>query len=57
MRLRTNDTGSAGAGLRVLSVALGVFVLFMGLGKIGWISDSGLLTALLEQWRDAARCR
>jgi len=54
MAFRTAGTGSAGAGMRVLSIALGVFVLFMGIGKIGWITDSAPLTALLGQWRDAA---
>jgi thiosulfate dehydrogenase [quinone] large subunit len=42
------------AGLRVLSIALGVFLIFMGLDKIGWLMDSGLLTGRLQQWRASA---
>jgi uncharacterized membrane protein YphA (DoxX/SURF4 family) len=38
----------------VLSVALGVFLVFMGLDKIGWLMDSGLLTQRLQQWRASA---
>ena len=42
------------AGLRVLSIALGVFLIVMGLDKIGWLMDSGLLTGRLQQWRASA---
>ena len=42
------------AGLRVLSIALGVFLIFMGLDKIGWLMDSSLLTGRLQQWRASA---
>ena len=41
--------------LRVLSFSLGVFLLFMGLDKIGWFMDSGFLTRTLQQWRGMAR--
>lgn len=41
--------------LRVLSVALGVFLLFMGLDKIGWFLDDGFLTSRLQEWRGTAR--
>lgn len=37
--------------LRVLSIALGVFLLFMGLDKIGWFLDDGFLTRRLQEWR------
>ena len=47
------DRASAG-GLRVLSVAMGVFLIFMGLGKLGWATDSGPLTAELQGWREFA---
>jgi uncharacterized membrane protein YphA (DoxX/SURF4 family) len=45
-------TGSAaaGRGLRVLSMFLGVFLIFEGLGKLAWFTDSGLLQAALQGW-------
>jgi uncharacterized membrane protein YphA (DoxX/SURF4 family) len=49
MALQTS-IGSPAAGLRVLSVALGVFFLFMGLDKIPWLGDPGLLTRQLHGW-------
>jgi len=44
----------AGA-LRLLSLAMGVFLVFMGLSKIDWLMDSGILTRMLQQWRGMAR--
>jgi uncharacterized membrane protein YphA (DoxX/SURF4 family) len=41
--------------LRVLSIALGTFMLFMGIDKLDWLSDSGFLRGRLEEWRDMAR--
>ena len=41
---------SSAAGLRVLSLFLGIFFLFMGLDKVGWLSDPGLLTRQLNDW-------
>jgi uncharacterized membrane protein YphA (DoxX/SURF4 family) len=49
MALRTS-AGSPAAGLRLLSLALGVFFLFMGLDKIAWLGDPGLLTRQLQGW-------
>jgi uncharacterized membrane protein YphA (DoxX/SURF4 family) len=49
MALRTS-AGSPATGLRVLSFALGVFFLFMGLDKIAWFGDHGLLTRQLQDW-------
>jgi uncharacterized membrane protein YphA (DoxX/SURF4 family) len=46
---------SCGGALRILSVALGVFLIFMGLDKIEWLTDSGILLQRLQEWRDAAR--
>jgi uncharacterized membrane protein YphA (DoxX/SURF4 family) len=37
-------------GLRVLSLFLGIFFLFMGLDKLAWLSDPGLLTRQLNDW-------
>jgi uncharacterized membrane protein YphA (DoxX/SURF4 family) len=47
--------GSPGGALRIVSVALGVFLIFMGLDKIDWLMDSGFLTGRLQEWRDSAR--
>ena len=47
--------GSAGVALRILSVALGVFLIFMGLDKIDWLTDSGILTRRLQEWRGTVR--
>ena len=49
MAMRTSEA-SSGRGLRVLSIALGVFFLFMGLDKIGWIAEPHLLTRQLHEW-------
>jgi len=45
---------SVSGGLRVLSVLMGVFLLFMGLSKTAWLGDSGYLVAELEGWREFA---
>ena len=37
-------------GLRVLALFLGIFFLFMGLDKLAWLSDAGLLTRQLNEW-------
>jgi len=44
----------AGA-LRLLSLAMGVFLVFMSLSKIDWLTDSGILTRMLQEWRGMAR--
>ncbi len=41
-------------GLRSLSVFMGLFLLFMGLDKTGWLMDDGMLRAELERWRGLA---
>jgi len=46
---------SHGAALRLVSLALGIFLIFMGLDKIGWFTDSSILTGTLRQWRGMAR--
>ena len=40
---------SAG-GLRLLSAALGIFLIAMGAGKLGWLVDSGPLENQLRDW-------
>jgi len=44
------DTHAPALGLRVISLAMGVFFLFMGLDKVGWLMDGSLLTAELRDW-------
>jgi uncharacterized membrane protein YphA (DoxX/SURF4 family) len=44
----------APAGLRVLSLCLGVFLVFEGLGKLAWLSDSGPLSGTLDGWLGSA---
>jgi uncharacterized membrane protein YphA (DoxX/SURF4 family) len=44
------SAASPATGLRVLSIALGVFFLFMGLDKLAWFADPGLLTRQLHDW-------
>ena len=45
---------SSASGLRVLSIALGVFLLFMGLDKVDWLMDSSHLVRRLQEWRGTA---
>jgi len=42
--------GPAATALRVLTFFLGVFFIFEGLGKLAWITDSGLLNGVLQGW-------
>jgi uncharacterized membrane protein YphA (DoxX/SURF4 family) len=46
----TPEPRSSARGLRVLSICLGVFFLFMGLDKTGWLADPGLLATQLRGW-------
>ena len=50
----TRATGSSAAALRVLSISMGVFFLFMGLDKVDWLADSSLLTTQLRGWHETA---
>lgn len=36
-------------------MAMGIFLLFMGLDKIDWFVNGGLLTQQLQQWRGMGR--
>jgi uncharacterized membrane protein YphA (DoxX/SURF4 family) len=53
MGMRERGTPAA-TGLRVLSLLLGVFILFMGMDKIGWLTNTAPLLRLLQEWREAA---
>ena len=44
----------AGVGLRVLSMIMGLFLILMAMGKVGWLLDSSDLMAELERWRGLA---
>ena len=46
---------SPAGALRLLSLAMGVFLIFMGLDKIDWFLDEGILTRMLQEWRGMAR--
>jgi uncharacterized membrane protein YphA (DoxX/SURF4 family) len=48
-------TSSSAVGLRILSLLMGTFLLFMALDKLSWFADSGILAARLEEWRETAR--
>lgn len=43
-----------GGGLRVLSLIMGLFLIFMGLDKLDWLRGSGFLTARLQEWLEMA---
>ena len=47
------QVNSGGLGLRVLALAMGVFLCLMGVNKISWITDSNVLVSQLLQWRDS----
>jgi len=45
--------GSA-AGLRALSVVMGVFLFFMGIDKLSWLTDAGVLAGRFQEWLETA---
>jgi uncharacterized membrane protein YphA (DoxX/SURF4 family) len=50
---RAHSEASA-VGLRALSVVMGVFLLFMGIDKLGWLSDAGTLSGRFAEWLETA---
>lgn len=48
-------SGSAPMALRVLSVLLGIFMLFMAISKVGWFADATPLANLLREWAGTGR--
>jgi uncharacterized membrane protein YphA (DoxX/SURF4 family) len=50
----SHEGASTAAALRVLSLSMGVFFLFMGIDKIAWLGDAGLLTTQLRGWHESA---
>lgn len=47
--------GSPAGALRLLSVALGVFLIFMGLDKLDWLMNGDILVRRLQEWRGTVR--
>jgi uncharacterized membrane protein YphA (DoxX/SURF4 family) len=47
-------SGAGATGLRVLSLVMGVFLLAMGVDKIGWLTDDGVLSGRFEEWLQTA---
>ena len=41
--------GSHAGALRIVSVMMGVFLVCMGLTKIDWLTDGGILTQMLQR--------
>jgi uncharacterized membrane protein YphA (DoxX/SURF4 family) len=39
-----------GTGLAILRICIGVFFLFEGIGKIGWLTNTSLLAGQLAEW-------
>ena len=42
-----------GSGLALLRILIGIFFLFEGIGKIGWLTDASLLAGQLAGWAQA----
>ena len=42
-----------GTGLAILRIAIGVFFLFEGIGKLGWFTDPSILAGQLDGWLKA----
>lgn len=40
-------------GLRALALLLGVFMLFMGISKFSWLTDTTVIASRFTEWRDA----
>jgi uncharacterized membrane protein YphA (DoxX/SURF4 family) len=45
---------SPGGALRILSLALGTFLIFMSIDKMAWLMDGTILARRLEEWRGMA---
>jgi hypothetical protein len=46
--------GAGGIGLRVLAISLGVFSVFVGVGTLAWLTDTGPLSQRFGEWHDHA---
>ena len=45
---------SPAGALRILSLALGTFLIFMSIDKVAWLADGTILARRLEEWRGMA---
>ena len=46
--------GRSALGLRTLSVVMGVFLVFMGIDKISWLTNDGVLAGRFREWLETA---
>ena len=46
--------GSSAGALRVLSLTMGVFLIFMGIDKIAWLTSDKILTGRFYEWLETA---
>ncbi len=53
MPVLTNGNSLA-RGIRALALIVGAFFIFMGISKIDWLKDSGLLLWQLQRWHESA---
>jgi uncharacterized membrane protein YphA (DoxX/SURF4 family) len=45
---------SSAVGLRALSILMGTFILFMGLDKFSWLTDTSVLAGRFQEWLQTA---
>jgi uncharacterized membrane protein YphA (DoxX/SURF4 family) len=43
-----------GTGLAILRIAIGVFFIFEGIGKLGWLTNSSILATRFAEWSASA---
>jgi len=48
------NAGANAGGLRALSLLMGAFLIFMGIDKVDWLRDGGILAARLQKWLERA---
>ena len=46
--------GSTAGGLRVLSIMMGTFLVFMSIDKISWLTDDTVLAGRFREWLETA---
>ena len=46
--------GRSAVGLRTLSIVIGVFLVFMGIDKISWLTNDGVLAGRFREWLETA---
>lgn len=47
-------SGAAARGLRLMAVTFGVFLVFSGIDKLPWLTDSSLLSQRFDDWLEDA---